>query len=214
MVQGICELGFAFGCLTPEPLKHVSIAMLWADCKHTHFSTVRVIVRTRNSQAKAKKCVVTSRLTLEGWWGVAHEKTIEGWVQGHEIPWEHFTQSWGPWYLLNKYIGHCYKCLCGFPGGSDGKESACSAGHPSSIPGLGRSPGGGNGYAFQYSCLRNPMDRGAWRATVHGGGLKKWDTTAQLTLSLYQCVYPPYWNQVPSDNSVNSPQWIETHSLW
>ena len=38
------------------------------------------------------------------------------------------------------------------------------------------------------------------------GGLKKWDTTAQLTLSLYQCVYPPYWNQVPSDNSVNSPQ--------
>ena len=54
------------------------------------------------------------------------------------------------------------------PGGSDGKESVCNAGDPSSIPGLGRSPGEGNGNPFQYSCLENPMDRGAWRvATVH-----------------------------------------------
>ena len=55
----------------------------------------------------------------------------------------------------------------GFPDGSDGKESACSAGDPSLIPGLGRSPGEGNGNPLQYSCLENPMDRGAWRATVH-----------------------------------------------
>ena len=56
----------------------------------------------------------------------------------------------------------------GFPGGSDGKESACNEGDPGSIPGLGRSPGEGNGYPLQYSCLENSMDRGAWWATVHG----------------------------------------------
>ena len=54
----------------------------------------------------------------------------------------------------------------GFPSGSDGKESACNAGYPSSIPGSGRSPGDGHGYPLQYSCLENPMDRGAWWATV------------------------------------------------
>ena len=56
----------------------------------------------------------------------------------------------------------------GFPGGSDGKESDCSVGDLSSIPGLGRSPREGNGNPLQYSCLENPMDRGAWLATVHG----------------------------------------------
>ena len=55
-----------------------------------------------------------------------------------------------------------------FPGGSDGKESACHAGDPGSIPGLGRSPGEGNGNPLQYSCLENSTDRGAWQATVHG----------------------------------------------
>ncbi len=47
-------------------------------------------------------------------------------------------------------------------GDSDGKESACNAGDPGSIPGSGRSPGEGNGNPLQYSCLENPMDRGAW----------------------------------------------------
>ena len=55
-----------------------------------------------------------------------------------------------------------------FPGGSEGKESACSVGDPCSMPGLGRSPGEGNGTPLQYSCLENPMDGGAWKATVHG----------------------------------------------
>ena len=54
----------------------------------------------------------------------------------------------------------------GFRGGSDSKESVCNAGDPGLIPGLGRSPGEGNGYPLQYSCLGNPMDRGAWQ--VHG----------------------------------------------
>ena len=58
--------------------------------------------------------------------------------------------------------------LWDFTGGSDGKESACNAGDLGSIPGSGRSPGEWNGYPLQYSCLENPMDRGAWQATVHG----------------------------------------------
>ena len=53
----------------------------------------------------------------------------------------------------------------GFPGGSDSKESACNAGDPGLVPGLGRSPER-NGNPLQYSCLKNPMDRGAWY-TVH-----------------------------------------------
>ena len=56
-----------------------------------------------------------------------------------------------------------------FPGGSDGNESACNVGDPDSIPGLGRSSGEGNGNPLQDSCLGNPMDGGAWQATVLGG---------------------------------------------
>ena len=55
-----------------------------------------------------------------------------------------------------------------FPGGSDCKESACSVRDPGSIPGSGRSPGEGNGYSLQYSCLENSGDRGGWWATVRG----------------------------------------------
>ena len=58
--------------------------------------------------------------------------------------------------------------LRGFPGDSDSKESACTAGDPGLIPGLERSPGKGIGCPLQYSCLENPMDTGAWQATVHG----------------------------------------------
>ena len=55
-----------------------------------------------------------------------------------------------------------------FPFSSVSKESACNAGDPCSIPGLGRSPEGRNGNPFQYCYLENPMDRGAWQSTVHG----------------------------------------------
>ena len=54
------------------------------------------------------------------------------------------------------------------PGGSDGKASVYNAGDLSLIPGSGRFPGEGNGNPLQYSCPKNPMDRGAWRAAVHG----------------------------------------------
>ena len=56
----------------------------------------------------------------------------------------------------------------GFPGSSDGKESACNAGDPGLIPGSGRSPGERNGNPLPHSCLENPMNRGAWQAKVHG----------------------------------------------
>ena len=58
--------------------------------------------------------------------------------------------------------------IMGFSSGSDSKESACNAGDPGLIPGWGRSLGEGNGNPHQYSCLENPMDNGAWQATVHG----------------------------------------------
>ena len=58
--------------------------------------------------------------------------------------------------------------LQGFPGGSEGNGSAYNAGYLGSIPGSGRSSGEGKGNPLQYSCLENPMDRGAWQATVHG----------------------------------------------
>ena len=55
----------------------------------------------------------------------------------------------------------------GFPGGSDGKESPCNAGDPGLFRGSKRSPAEGNGKPFQYSCLGNPRDRGAWQSTVY-----------------------------------------------
>ena len=66
--------------------------------------------------------------------------------------------------IKNIYITHSIKneFLSGFPGGSDGKVSVYNAGDPGLIPGLGRSPGEGNGSPLQDYCLENPMDRGAW----------------------------------------------------
>ena len=61
-----------------------------------------------------------------------------------------------------------YICVWGFPCSSDSKESACNAQDLGLIPGLGRSPGEGNGYLLQYSCLENAMNRGAWQSTLHG----------------------------------------------
>ena len=68
----------------------------------------------------------------------------------------------------------------GFPGGSEVKASACNVGDPGSIPGLGRSPGEGNGNPLQYSCLENPMDGRAWWAIVHGVA-NSWTRLSLLT---------------------------------
>ena len=76
------------------------------------------------------------------------------------------------WEVIQRHLG--------FPGGSDGKESACDAGDTGSILGWGRSPGEGTGNPLEYSCLGNPMDSGAWQATYSLWGCKELDTTERL----------------------------------
>ena len=85
---------------------------------------------------------------------VKNPPAIQFWFLGWKDPW--------------RRDGLPTPVFLGFPGGSDGKESTCNAGDLGLIPGLGRSPGGEHGNPFQYSCLENPMHRGAWWATVHG----------------------------------------------
>ena len=88
-------------------------------------------------------------------------------------------------------------CIWGFPGDSDGKESACNAGSHGLIPRLGRSPGERNGYPLQYSCLENSMDRGVWWSADHG--LAELDMTEQLvhthslcvSIPIFQCILNP-----------------------
>ena len=67
-----------------------------------------------------------------------------------------------------QYTTYLLHYILGFPDSSVGKESARNAGDPGLILGLGRSAGEGIGYPLQYSCLQNPMDRGAWQLTVYG----------------------------------------------
>ena len=70
--------------------------------------------------------------------------------------------------LTNHTLSLSHPLLTDFPGGPDSKASVYNAGDLGSIPGLGRSPGEGNGNPLQDYCLENPMDRGAWEATAHG----------------------------------------------
>ena len=83
---------------------------------------------------------------------------------GHN--WTTKQQQCIPWASLGTLTSKT--CAHGFPGGSDGKRSACNAGDQGSIPGSGRSPGEGNGNPLQYSCLENLMGRGALQATIYG----------------------------------------------
>ena len=68
----------------------------------------------------------------------------------------------------NQFLYYCIFSREGLPRWLSGKESACQAGNAGSTPASGRPLEEGNGNPLQYSCLENPMDRGAWRATVHG----------------------------------------------
>ena len=79
----------------------------------------------------------------------------------------------------------CQRSLLGFPGGWEDKASACNAGDPGSTPGLGRSPGEGNGNPLQYSCLKNPTDRGAWMGYIPRGH-KELDTTEWLHFTSFK----------------------------
>ena len=79
-----------------------------------------------------------------------------------------FLEVRGQFLDCGEFVKLSFTCSGDFPGGSDSKVSAYNAEDPGSIPGLGRSPGEGNGNPLQCSCLENPMDGGAWWATVHG----------------------------------------------
>ena len=90
---------------------------------------------------------------------------------GHIVWYSHFIQNFPEFTVIHtvKGFGIVNKAeidvfleLFCFPGGSDGKVSACNVGDPGLIPGLGRSPGEGNGNPLQYPCLENPMDGGVW----------------------------------------------------
>ena len=80
------------------------------------------------------------------------------------------------------------------PGSSDSEQPACNAGDPGLIPGLGRSPGEGNGYPLQYSFLENPMDRGAWWAAVHGV-VKSWTRLSDYNFTFHEVTRRPRVNR-------------------
>ena len=82
-------------------------------------------------------------------------------------------------YVIESQSKSTLLCPLGFPGGSVVKNPPANEGDMGSIPGLGRSPGEGNGNPLQYSCLGNPMDRGAWQAIVHEVA-KELDMTERL----------------------------------
>ena len=99
-----------------------------------------------------------------------------------------------------------------FPGGSEGKESACNAEDQGSIPGSGRSPREGEGNPLQHSCLENPMSRGAWWATVPG--IAELDMTERLTVSLWRV--GGVWAQVlqAQGTAQSKAGHAGTHSPW
>ena len=97
-------------------------------------------------------------------------------AKSNHLPPSHSLASYSASLL---FLAHMY-CNLGFPRWLFGKESACNVGDLGSIPGSGRSLGEGNGNPLQYSCLGNPMDRGAWWATLWG--CKESDMTEQLSM--------------------------------
>ena len=112
--------------------------------------------------------------------------------------WESFRWR-GPW---NDARGKCREAGITPPptttsGGSDVSESACNAGAPGSIPGLGRSPGGGNGYPLQYFYLENSLDEGAWWITVHGVAKSRTRLSDWLMLPSPHVSPPPCPKQFP-----------------
>ena len=94
---------------------------------------------------------------------------LPGESQGRGAWWAAVYRVVQSWTRLKRFSSNSSSSgMEGFPGGSDSKEFACNVGDLGLIPGLGRSPGGGHGNPLQYSSWRIPMDRGAWRDTVHG----------------------------------------------
>ena len=125
-------------------------------------------------------------------------------------------------YLFKLVFPFCFIYISrskGFSGGSDGKESACHAGDPGSIPASGRSPGKGKGYPLHYSCLGNPMDRGAWWATVHGvtksqAWLSNKHTLRSRMLGHMAVLFLVFWETSSLFSTVAVPIYILNNSVW
>ena len=115
------------------------------------------------------------------------------------------------------YLSILYRVVCvfwDFPSGSDGKAFAYNAGDLGSMPGLERSPGKGNGTRLRYSCLENPVDRGAWQATVYGVGQSwTWLSNWIIATILYLILFFSKINLIIQSTLVIKYQWILcTHS--
>ena len=109
------------------------------------------------------------------------------WVSIRE--WLARTVSSSPQHLVSPYY-----TMHGLPRWLSCKESTCQAGETGSTPGLGRSSGEENGNPLQYSCLRNPMDRGAWQDTVHGWGHERvGHDQATKPQQIYTMQHATYW---------------------
>ena len=143
---------------------------------------------------------------LKSGWGVGDVTQIHGRLN-ILLLWALTNEPVGQGKAEGRYIFSLSSLLWAFPGGSDGKESACKAGL---IPGLGRSPREGNGNLLKYSCLENSMDRGAWRAVVHGVA-KESDMTEQLTLKQ---PIPLVYSTPDLENKIWKSPWKIFHAPW
>ena len=109
-------------------------------------------METAHSRPRITALTYTGRMSILE---LASKGIVKHWLRSNTLK----MGSILPEYMLYTELGSCMGC---FPGGSDSKASACNAGDQGSIPGLGRSPGEGNGNPLQCSCLENPMNGGAW----------------------------------------------------
>ena len=146
----------------------------WVDTEWAEKARLLLVGGARNhpswgekgSEKRGETCSLRGWGVVKMWWWEVLEQPLYshgGWCEqmcvcAHSS--KHFVMLFGYTVPLDAFQG--------FPGGSDGKESACPAGDWSLIPRSGRSPGEGNGCPLQYACLENSMDRGAWQATVCG----------------------------------------------
>ena len=119
-------------------------------------------IKVKSESEVAQSCPTLSNPTDCGPPG----SSVHGIFQARVLEWGAIVFSVMCAYYVSK--GGKYATMKGFPGGSDGKGSACNAGDLGSISGLGRFPGEEHSNPLQYSCLENSMGRGAWWATVHG----------------------------------------------
>ena len=171
---------FQLACICKDPISKCHMYRYWElDLNVFGESTVQLTTET-NTHHEKTICVKVVSLAVSNLWGARNM------LCGGKFHLLHSVLPFIPLWLMglipckisslyfawNLFIPRVYTLVHpahrGFPGDSDGKESSCNAGDPGSIPGLRRSPEEGNGYPLRYTRLGNPMDRRAWRATVHG----------------------------------------------